>query len=207
MSFRFLVCVPLLFQVIIGLPLDSVNQIEVTSNVGLWDNSDLSIDQVVPGNLDGNFPLGNSGNAGYDIFASDGIGNQPQDSIFLNDVSLISADYTDKSPEFLLTEGNFLNDISETPGCTNQARKRDGDTPLQCAPGQKPNGQEPNGQKPDPGPSNEPIIPPFFVKPWTCPVGLHSMCCVGRIEDDKRAFGCSYCTTPFLISWDPEIHP
>jgi hypothetical protein len=121
---------PLLFQVITGLPLDAVNPIEDSDSFGLWNNLGTSIDQVVPGNLDDNFSLGSSENAGYDIFASDipgktdGIGSQLEESIFSNNIDLISADYTDTSPAIPLTEGNSQNEISKTPGCTNQARKR-----------------------------------------------------------------------------------
>ena len=130
MSFRFLVCMPLLFQAIInGLPLD---QLENSNSFGLWDDLDLSIEEAVPGNLDVNFPLGTSENAGYDIFVSeipvntDGFGSQLEEPIFPNDVNLIAVDYTENSPDFFFTEENSQTEISGLSDCAFQARKRDG---------------------------------------------------------------------------------
>lgn len=129
MSLWFLLVAPLIFQVITdGRPLVSTDQFVDSDSLGLWDNGDISSDQLFGGASGSNLLPDSSDTAGYDIFTSDGSSNSNGVENDLgwarspSDLGVISMDDT---TDFALDAGGFGANLADNPGCTSPARKRD----------------------------------------------------------------------------------
>lgn len=118
-----------IIRIIAGHPLVSLDEPLDSNNLGLWDNGDLSSEQLLTGISGGNFLFDASVTTGDDLFTSDGlsdandVGNLSGFSSFSSDLSLTN---TEDVTDFALDAGGFGADFAEDASCGSQARKRDG---------------------------------------------------------------------------------
>lgn len=111
-----------------GHPLLSIDQLVGSDSSGLWDNGDISSEQLFGGASGSNFLLDSSDTAGYGIFTLDDSSNSngiEDDLGWLSSPSDLGMVSMDDTTNFALDAEGVGGYWAENLGCTSQTRKRD----------------------------------------------------------------------------------